>query len=713
MRPWPTLMALSFERRIQIGFGIAVAILVAVGVTALRSSSATLESAGWVAHTLNVRGALEQAVATLIGAESDVRGYEISGDSAFLGEYDAARTDLNRLLSRLRELTADNPAQQRRLDSLEALIPQRIELLRQILEAHRRHRIAGAAGVMSTGRVKPFVDEIRGLVARMEDEETRLLAARSATMRARADETRLAVLGGTLLALVLALAAGVLVKRELGRRQLAEETLRAAQGRFRQVLASNTAVIYANKVAGETFSPSWISENVTRITGYGTDEALQTSWWIDHLHPDDRSRVLAEMGALVKKEELATEYRFRFKDGTYHWVHDEARLIRDAEGQALEVFGSWVDSTDRRRAEVALRESEERFRLLVGTVRDYAIYMLDATGRVMSWNRGAEHIKGYTAEEIVGRHFSCFYPPEAVTAGAPERALSKAAAEGRFEEENWRVRKDGSRFWADVVITAVRDEHGKLFGFAKVTRDLTERKRTDELLRRHTAQLEAANVELDAFAYSVSHDLRAPLRSIDGFSQALLEDYAGQLDAAGQDYLQRVRAATQRMATLIDDLLDLSRVTRSEMTIAPVDLSELARELATELTSGDPERHVEIVITPDVAVRADRGLLRVVLQNLMGNAWKFTGKRSDARIEVGVVAADGERAYYVRDNGAGFDMAYASKLFGAFQRLHRVTEFPGTGVGLATVQRIIHRHGGRVWAESAVGRGATFYFTLS
>jgi len=710
MSPWPTL---AFERRIQIGFGVAVAIIVAIGAAALRSSSATLESAGWVAHTLDVRGALERAVAIAIGAESDVRGYEISGDSAFLGEYDAARTDLNRLLSRLRELTADNPTQQRRLDSLEALIPQRIELLRQILEAHRRHRIAGAAGVMSTGRVKPFMDEIRGLVARMEDEETRLLAARSATMRARADETRLAVLGGTLLALVLALAAGVLVKRELGRRQLAEETLRAAQGRFRQVLASNTAVIYANKVAGETFSPSWISENVTRITGYGTDEALQTSWWIDHLHPDDRSRVLAEMGALVKKEELATEYRFRFKDGTYHWVHDEARLIRDAEGQALEVFGSWVDSTERRRAEAALRESEERFRLLVGTVRDYAIYMLDPNGRVVSWNRGAEQIKGYSAEEIVGRHFSCFYPPEAVAAGAPEHALAMAAEKGRFEEENWRLRKDGSRFWADVVITAVRDEEGKLFGFAKVTRDLTERKRTNELLRRHTAQLEAANVELDAFAYSVSHDLRAPLRSIDGFSQALLEDYAGRLDAAGQDYLQRVRAATQRMATLIDDLLDLSRVTRSEMTIAPVDLSELARELATEFTSGDPERHVEIVITPDVAVRADRGLLRVVLHNLMGNAWKFTGKRSDARIEVGVVAADGERAYYVRDNGAGFDMAYASKLFGAFQRLHRVTEFPGTGVGLATVQRIIHRHGGRVWAESAVGRGATFYFTLS
>jgi PAS domain S-box-containing protein len=713
VRPWPIHMALSLERRIQIGFAIGVAIIVTVGAVALRSSSATLESAAWVTHTLDVRSALAQALASLVRAESGVRGFEISGDTALLREYDTARRNVTDIMGRLRILTADNPLQQRRLDSLDVLIPQRIDLLRQVLEARRVHGLAAAAEVMRTGRVAERMGQIRALVVRMEDAETQLLAARSANLRAWANETRVAVLGGTALALALALIAGVVVRREFPARQLAEDALRAAQARFRQVLASNTAVIYANKVTGTTFSPSWVSENVTRITGFSSEEALQDTWWIEHLHPDDRARVLAETTALMDKGQLVTEYRFRFKDGTYHWIHDESRLVRDVRGQPLEVFGSWVDSTERRGAEAALRESEERFRLLVGTVRDYAIYMLDPTGHVMSWNRGAEQIKGYTADEIVGKHFSCFYPPEAVAAGTPARALARAAEQGRVEEENWRLRKDGSRFWADVVITAVRDDQGRLLGFAKVTRDLTERKRTDELMRRHTAQLEAANAELDAFAYSVSHDLRAPLRSIDGFSQAVLEDYAGKLDATGQDYLRRVRAGTQRMGALIDDLLNLSRVTRTEMMIRTVDVSDLARQLAGELASGDPEREVDVVIAPGLEARADEGLLRVVLQNLMGNAWKFTSKRSNARIEVGMLAANGERAYFVRDNGAGFDMAYAPKLFGAFQRLHRVTEFPGAGVGLATVQRIIHRHGGKVWAEAEPDRGATFYFTLS
>jgi signal transduction histidine kinase len=241
------------------------------------------------------------------------------------------------------------------------------------------------------------------------------------------------------------------------------------------------------------------------------------------------------------------------------------------------------------------------------------------------------------------------------------------------------------------------------------THELQER---NESLRRNAAELLAANTELDAFAYSVSHDLRAPLRSIDGFSQVLLEDYGGQLDEAGRDSLQRVRAASQRMATLIDDLLKLARVTRSEMRTEVVDLSRIAQDIATELHRSTPEREVEFAIAQGLEARGDPRLLRVALENLLRNSWKYTAKQPRPRVEFGSADGNGERVFMVRDNGAGFDMQYADKLFGVFQRLHSAAEFEGTGVGLATVRRIITRHGGRIWAESAVDRGATFYFTL-
>ncbi|HEX5974145.1 MAG TPA: ATP-binding protein, partial [Rubrobacteraceae bacterium] len=224
-------------------------------------------------------------------------------------------------------------------------------------------------------------------------------------------------------------------------------------------------------------------------------------------------------------------------------------------------------------------------------------------------------------------------------------------------------------------------------------------------------ELEGANRELEAFSYSVSHDLRAPLRSIEGFSQILLEDHAQELDDEARSYLGRVRAASRRMASLIDDLLDLSRVTRSALTRHTVDLSAVAREVAAELRKSQPEREVEFIISENLRATGDSRLLRIALENLLGNAFKFTEKEGEAIIEFGDVSQGGV-VYYVRDNGVGFDMAYAAKLFGAFQRLHGPEDFEGTGIGLATVQRIVHRHGGRVWAEGKVGEGSTFFFTL-
>ncbi len=243
----------------------------------------------------------------------------------------------------------------------------------------------------------------------------------------------------------------------------------------------------------------------------------------------------------------------------------------------------------------------------------------------------------------------------------------------------------------------------------------TDRRLNDELEQRvkeRTGQLEASNRELEAFCYSVSHDLRAPLRGIDGWSLALLEDYHDKLDEKGCQYLQRVRADTQRMGRLIDDLLRLSRVARGPIEQGPVDLTAIAQSVAARLREAEPERRVEFAVQPGLRAQGDARLMDVVLSNLLGNAWKFSRGRPLARVEFGRIETDGRPAFFVRDNGVGFDMIYAQKLFGAFQRMHKASEFPGTGIGLATVQRVIQRHGGRVWAEAQVDRGATFYFTL-
>ena len=251
---------------------------------------------------------------------------------------------------------------------------------------------------------------------------------------------------------------------------------------------------------------------------------------------------------------------------------------------------------------------------------------------------------------------------------------------------------------------ALRESEGK---YRELSVELEQR------VQKRTDQLEGANKELESFAYSVSHDLRAPLRGIDGFSQVLLEDYEEKLDEEGKDYLGRIRSGTQRMGHLIDDLLRLSRLTRSEMRHEPVNLSTLAENVSVALRESGSERKVTFDITPNLKAHGDRYLLGVAIENLFSNAWKFSSSHDQARIEFGVEKLEGKNAYFIRDDGVGFDMAYADKLFGAFQRLHGTTEFPGSGIGLATVQRIIHRHGGQIWAESKVGEGATFYFTLS
>jgi PAS domain S-box-containing protein len=478
------------------------------------------------------------------------------------------------------------------------------------------------------------------------------------------------------------------------------------------------AMVIANKDGKIIF----VNAQTVRMFGYLRSEMLDQK--VEMLlpvrfrgkHPGHRSGFfhdpkIRSMGAGLEL------YALR-KDGTEFPVEISLSPLETEEG--VLVSSAIRDITQRKQAEEALRRSDERLRLLVTGVKDYAILMLDPEGRVITWNDGAERIKGYRAEEILGEHFSKFYAPEAAAEGKPALELRIAIERGRFEEEGWRVRKDGTRFWANVVITALFDESGRLRGFGKVTRDISERKRAKEEgdrqreeLAHSNAELMIANDELESFSYSVSHDLRAPLRTIDGFSHALLEDCADRLNDEERSHLNRIRAATQRMGLLIDDLLSLSQITRTCMHIQSFDISALARSIANDLRTTQPERQIELHIEAGLTATADPGLARIALENLLSNAWKFTSKRLVAHVEFGRTQIAGTLVFFVRDDGAGFEAAYADRLFGAFQRLHTTREFAGTGIGLATVQRIVKRHRGRIWAEGEVDCGAIFYFTFA
>jgi PAS domain S-box-containing protein len=420
--------------------------------------------------------------------------------------------------------------------------------------------------------------------------------------------------------------------------------------------------------------------------------------------PDYELEVAARVGRFEDEG-----WRIR-KDGSRFWANVVITRIADERGKLLGFGKITRDLTERRVA-------EQRYRLLVDSVHDYSIFSLDANGNVTSWNSGAQRIKGYTSEEIVGRHFSTFYTPEDAEAGMPERVLKTARETGHFEGEGWRVRKDGTRFWSSILVTPIVDEDARLVGFSKVTRDITDRKKLMDELQRHAEELEVqiaererANAELEAFGYSVSHDLRAPLRAIEGFASALREDYGDKLEPGAHEYLQQIMTAATRMNRLVRDLLEYGRLGRIELPAARIALLPLVQRVLQENFSG---QNVIVDVPESVAVRGHEPTLSQIFVNLVSNAVKFQkpGVPPEVRIKA-VRQITGSIKISVTDNGIGIQPDHVGKLFKVFERLHGVEEYPGTGIGLAIVKRGSERMGGSCGVESKPGEGSNFWVEL-
>ncbi len=530
---------------------------------------------------------------------------------------------------------------------------------------------------------------------------------------------------------------------DITQEKLHEQELIESEQTFRLLADSMPQIIWTGDKAGNL---NYFNKSVFDYSGL-TPEEITKNGWLQIIHPDEREQNISLwLDSVNSGNDFIIEHRFRRQDGEYRWQLSRAMPQKDAEGNILVWVGTSTDIHDQKmfsqelerkieertsqlkQMNNELAKSEERYHLMVGEVQDYAILYLNTNGIIENWNKGAEKIKGYKADEIIGRNFSIFYTKEDRESRLPQRLLEQAITYGKATHEGWRVKKDGSLFWGNIVLTALHDEQRNVIGFSKVTRDLTDKKQADDSIKRNADQLkqknkelEKMNAELESFAYVSSHDLQEPLRKIQTFATLILEKEQHNLSDSGKDYFRRMQLAAKRMQLLINDLLSYSRAGTHVGAFVQTDLNEIIKEARTELKETLEEKHAIIEFEGMCAIHVIPFQFRQMMLNLFGNAIKFAKPNIPPHIHLKSELLKGEESNIpslspqklychvsVSDNGIGFDPQYADRIFQVFQRLHGKDQYEGTGIGLAIVKKIVENHKGIITATGEPGKGARF-----
>jgi PAS domain S-box-containing protein len=884
--------AAPFRHRMTGGTALAVLLMGSLGFLSWRSGNAALAESKLMAHAHTVAQALQTTVADAFETGASGTSFALSGNLALLAHYRASRSATTGDVDALHQLVRDNPSLKQRVNLLEPKIGAALDFTDEIVARRVHTHTVMKTSALLRGEI--LMNAVQTTAQAIEDDEFALLSQHTQKTHRAQYLTNLITIASMIVGVAFLVLSGLAVHREMdtnadmraeitvlnaGLEQRVEQRtteLQESQDRLTGILGSamDAIIVVDSDQCIVLFNPA-----AEHMFGCPAAEALgqPVARFIPerfHAAHHGHFRKFAETGVTSRTMgKLSPLWAVRAN----HQEFPIEATISQVEASGKKLFTVILrDITDRLQTQAAMRSNEEMLRLLLDGVKDYAVFMLDPEGLVTTWNAGATRIEEYSADEILGKPISIFYSPEQQAAGLPAQDLQEALAKGRFEVQGRRVRKDGSTFFAQVVMLPMCDPAGKLRGFSKVLHDITEGKLAEEKLaaqahdmarqsaellssqealeaqrrmlqsvldsigeglvaadeqgkfiiwnpaaerilgrgaanlhrqqwsehyglfqddrlspfppdqtplarairgeissaqmfvlnpalaggtwieangsplkdkhgivrggvvafrdvtqQRHsereiqklnaeleyrvgerTAQLEEANKDLESFTYSVAHDLRAPLRHIAGFSGILMEQFGPALDVEAQRHLQRIQEGVRKMGQLIDELLTLARVGRQELNLQVAGLSSMVQEVLAILQPEIVGRQVEWRMGDLPFVECDPTLIKQIFQNLISNALKYSRPRSPAVIEIGRTNIEGDTVIFVRDNGVGFSMKYADKLFGIFQRLHRSEDFEGTGVGLATVQRIVKKHQGRVWAQAELDKGATFYFTL-